>query len=196
MSGLDLAQIRAQLRAEHQQRPPPRGPMGALRNLLAPVAPPTLFTAPPAYDDAYRAPTPRSEPDALVLDAPLPDEPPLLLDPRRDAFGLRSDPCAPPAPAPAPTLMAAIDSEDVAEALQRLRSTLTARRPQAVEPLETPYLDDDLMDPAGADAGRLYEGVLPDDPPAASAAGHALLERLARTLIDEQVALISRIATR
>ena len=192
MSGIDLSEIRAQLRAESEARPSPRGPLGALKKLLGQAEPQSLFTAPPAYE---AAPKSRAAPPAPMLDEPVPDEEPLVLDLRRDAFGLRGDAAPPARPEPlAPMTLTAIDSKDVGGALQRLRSALLARRSPLVEPVETPFHDEDLMDETGADAGRLYKDVLPEPP--APSRGEVLLNSLAEKLIDEQVALISRIATR
>ena len=61
MITLDLSQIRAQLRAESQAPPAPRGPLGALKKLLGAPEQPSLFTAPPAYDQAPRPPEPSRE---------------------------------------------------------------------------------------------------------------------------------------
>jgi hypothetical protein len=192
MSGIDLSEIRAQLRAESEARPSPRGPLGALKKLLGQAEPQSLFTAPPAYEPA---PKPRAAPASPVLDEPGAEEEPLLLDPRRDAFGLRGDPSPPPPPEPlGPIMLTAIDSEDVGEALERLRSALVARHSPVVEHVETPFHDEDLMDESGAEATRLYKDMLPE--PAAPSPGEVLLNSLAERLIDEQVALISRIATR
>jgi len=188
MSGLDLAEIRAQLRADAQERrPAPSGPLRALKALIAPDEPPPLLGPPPMRPlppaTCSGRPSSSEEPPSLG---------PLLLDPRRDTFGQRRDCARPLELSPPPTAEPVLELQpaEVGEALRRLRSSL---RPVSEPPPETPFMPEDLLDPIEEDTDAAYES-LPEIPDAAETPARALLLRLEARLVEEQMSFLRRLA--
>jgi hypothetical protein len=187
MNNSDLAEIRARLRAAAEdRRPPPRGPLGALRGLLGAKPRPPLLGAPMSY---------ASRPVRAVPPSPEGEDEPLLLDqaveaPRRHAFGQRPEAApeppprqAPPAPAPM-----VVGDGDMTEAIRRLSSPLLRRVEDAGE---TPFLPEDLTDVSETEVERIYTeaGLAPALP-----APDSPLTRLERRLMEEHMILIRAIA--
>ena len=203
MDSLDLAQIRAQLRAAAEdRRPPPRGPLGPLRSLIGGRKRPPLLGAAPSYAPRPAPPAPPAPP-ALLWEGDDAEEPLLLAEPldlptRRNAFGKRPEPETDPRPAGGASRFAAptdpaMDS-DMVEAIRRRRPSLM-RRPE--EAHETPFLPEDLADAGDGDIERIYsEAGLATAPPPASLPADSPLLRLEQRLLEEHMLVIGAIAGR
>jgi hypothetical protein len=198
MNNSDLAEIRAQLRAAAEdRRPPPRGPLGALRGLLGGNPRPPLLGAPMPYASP---PAPRP-----AMDDEGDDEATLLLDvpfdlpARRHAFGQRPEPGQDAAGEPAVrrtlTALQPVADGDMVEAIRRRRSPLLRRIDEAVE---TPFLPEDLADGADGDIERIYSdaGLAPAQAAPQSPAPDSPLQRLERRLLEEHMLLIRAMARR
>jgi len=150
MNNADLAELRARLRAAGpENRPPPRGPLGALRSLLGP-APSPLLGPPPPYQPRRPTTAPAPPADLIGDDVELVLDQPILPPARREAFGQRRDATA--------GVAAAQVGEPPADP-DRILSIRRARSPLALrieEAIETPFLPEDLCDSTCGRADRLY----------------------------------------
>lgn len=199
MSMVDLAEIRAQLRAVAQPRPPRPGPLAAIRALIRPAPRPPLLGPPPDYSARRVPPPPENADDALLLDRPL------SLELRRQAFGQRDG--TPPQRRDEPqSEIVILEAPEVGEALRRLRSSLAPRPEQDAE---IPFLPEDFADASADDVEQLYaeagvpaEGLGAGRPvqasrePSPPTAAQALLARLEQRLTEEQLGFIAVLAGR
>jgi hypothetical protein len=190
MSTLDLALIRAQLRAASEdRRAPPRGPFRCLRGLLSPRARPSLLGEAPPYSLSPVAPcTVWDTEDTLLLSEPI-DVPV-----RRDAFGIRSEAGGVQvsiAQSRGPAMLIDLSAQpDRVDAIRRRPSSLLRRLEDAEE---TPFLPEDLTDAASGEVERIYSeaGLAKAARPA-----NSLLLGLEQRLLEERLFLIGVIAGR